>query len=395
MEKIFSKILAIRSNQRLKINLKDSLADLQDNRVLGYKQYLKKSNGKKALLSYLVDPVAEELSGIDTELFSNSGAGRTIPKVLNQLGYVVDVINWDDCKPIDGKFDLIIFHGGKNFEQIRKLKNANNKLVYYSTGSYWKFHNDEERKRFEYFEKRHNVKLKMDREIKDSEEMPNRFADAIISLGNKDTAKTYLKFGRVYSIEGASMPIKRPRKIFKPKNGQIGFLFLAGPGNIHKGLDIVLDTWKKLPKNYELHIITYLEDDFTKFYHKSLYESSNIYTHGYVPQRSKLFYKIINQCQYSILLSCSEGSPGSVIESMHQGLIPIVNKASHIGIPSQGILVDSIGIEKLVVKLKSLDVKSSKNVLEDQLAVRDWAEKRFSPTSYESNFVDIIGKIVK
>ena len=113
-------------------------------RIYDYKKYLYKSNRKpkKALVSYLVNPVIDELSGVQTSLFSNNGAGRTIPKLLNELGYTVDVINWDDTRPITGKYDLVIFHGGKNFDQIKKLKTNNNKLVYYSTGSYWRYHND-------------------------------------------------------------------------------------------------------------------------------------------------------------------------------------------------------------------------------------------------------------
>ena len=82
-------------------------------RIYDYKKYLHKSNlkPKKALVSYLVNPVIDELSGAQTSLFSNNGAGRSIPKVLNELGYKVDVINWDDVRPITGVYDLVVFHG--------------------------------------------------------------------------------------------------------------------------------------------------------------------------------------------------------------------------------------------------------------------------------------------
>lgn len=392
MEKIFNKLTSLRANRRLKQNLEAGLADIRNSRVFNYRQYLQNPTGKRALVSYLVNPVIEELSGVSTELFSNSGAGRTIPKVLNQLGYAVDVINWDDTNDLEGEYDLVIYHGGKNFNNIKKLKKPNTKLVYYSTGSYWQFHNDEEKKRFKYFEKRHHTTMKMDREIKDSEEEANSVADAIIALGNKDAAKTYSKFQNVYNLEGASMPIIRPRQIIAPTDDKISFLFLAGPGNIHKGLDIVLDAWQKLPKNYELHIITYLDDDFTKFYQKELYELVNIHTHGYMPQRSERFYEIINQCQYSILLSCSEGSPGSVIESIHQGLIPVVSKASHVDLPKAGIVIDPVSVENVLSELSKLSVN---NTVEEQNRVKKWAEKYYQLSVYESKFAEIIGKITK
>jgi glycosyltransferase involved in cell wall biosynthesis len=398
MEKIFNKLNSIRSAATLKRSIKKGLARIDSSdsqpRIIGYKQYLDKSASKKALVSYLVQPVIEALSGIDTALFSNSGAGRTIPKVLNEMGYEVDVINWDDTSPVEGEYDLVIYHGGKNFNQIKKLKTSKNKLVYYSTGSYWQFHNKEEKKRLEYFVKRHGQRLGLDREIKYSEEEANIKADAIIVLGNANTAKTYSKFKNVYNIEGASMPIAKPRLISKPLGDKLGFLFLSGPGNLHKGLDIVLDAWQKLPTNYELHIITYLEDDFTKFYHKELYATSNIHTYGYVPQRSKEFYKIINQCQYSILLSCSEGSPGSVIESMCQGLIPIISKASHISVPEEGIVVDPVDVDNFVRIISSIKIKSDK-IVAVQEQVRKWAEEKFTINRYISDFREIIGKITK
>lgn len=400
MEKIFNKLNTIRSAVMLKQSVKKGLAridNLNDQpRIVGYRQYLIDNyKPKRALVSYLVQPVIDELSGIETALFSNSGAGRTIPKVLNEMGYVVDVINWDDTNPIEGEYDLVVYHGGKNFNQIKKLKRPNNKLVYYSTGSYWEFHNNEEKKRLGYFKKRHNKPLKLDREIKHSEEEANAKADAIIVLGNKNAAKTYSKFKSVYNLEGASMPILKARQILKPQNDKLGFLFLSGPGNLHKGLDIILDSWQELPKNFELHIITYLEDDFSEFYKKELYESANIHAHGYVPQRSKQFYDIIDQCQYSILLSCSEGSPGSVIESMHQGLIPITSKASHIDLPKEGIVIDPVSVVTTVGALNKLSKQDTETVTRQQLSVQDWATSELVPEAYESNFADIIGKIVK
>jgi glycosyltransferase involved in cell wall biosynthesis len=366
-------------------------------RVYDYKKYLPKSNSKpqKSLVSYLVDPVIDDLSGISTGLFSNNGAGRTIPKVLNELGYVVDIINWDDTRPIQGEYDLVIFHGGKNFEQIKKLNKPNNKLVYYSTGSYWQYHNTQEQKRLDYFHLRHNKKYKLDREIQDAEEDANTSADAIIALGNQDTASTYAKFKHVYNLEGASMPIANPRSIQGTETDNIGFLFMAGPGNLHKGLDIILDAWAKLPKNLHLHIITYLDDDFVDYYRNQLYDSPNIHTHGYVMQRSEQYYDIIKDCQFSVLLSCSEGSPGSVIESMHQGLIPIISRESHVNIDNHGYVLKKNNMEELEDLILSLSSLKQREIVKSQQELRDWTQKEFTVQKYEQELIKIIKDITK
>lgn len=366
-------------------------------RVYDYKKYLPKSNSKpqKALVSYLVYPVIDDLSGISTGLFSNNGAGRTIPKVLNELGYVVDIINWDDTRPIQSEYDLVIFHGGKNFEQIKKLNKPNNKLVYYSTGSYWQYHNTQEQKRLDYFHSRHNKKYKLDREIEDAEEDANTSADATIVLGNQDTASTYAKFEHVYNLEGASMPIAKPRSIKAMDSENIGFLFMAGPGNLHKGLDIILDTWAKLPKNLHLHIITYLDDDFVDYYHKQLYDSPNIHTHGYVMQRSNQYYDIIKDCQFSVLLSCSEGSPGSVIESMHQGLIPIISRESHVNTDNHGYVLKKNTVGELESIINTLSGLKSKEIVKSQQELQVWAEEIFTVQRYEKEFAKIIKDITR
>lgn len=367
----------------------------KQDRIFGYEKYLAtKAVPRRALVSYLAPPIIDELSGISTQLFSNNGAGRTIPKVLNQLGYSVDIINWDDTDPIESVYDLVIFHGGKNFDSIARLKTDANQLVYYSTGSYWQYHNNQEQQRLKYFEQRHGRSYKLDREITDSEEAANAEADAIIALGNEDTANTYSKFSHVYSLEAASMPIKSPRTIFKPNGDELGFLFMAGPGNLHKGLDIILDAWQKLPENYHLHIVTYLDDEFATYYKDVLYGTPNIHTHGYVLQRSNEFYEIINNCQYSILLSCSEGSPGSVIESMHQGLIPIISKESHVDLCGHGYVLSHNTVECLIEQLTKLKTEKS-DLLKQQEAISEWAEKRFTVSRYEKDLASIISEITK
>lgn len=297
---------------------------------------------KKALVSYLISPVIESNRGIKPKAFSNAGAAAVIPELLSELGYEVDVINYDDsCSRLIGNYDLIIAHGGNNYNHLKKYKDDKTKLVYYSTGSYWGYHNKQEKSRFENFYNRHKVRLSADREINNSEEEVNSKADLIISLGNRDTANTYSKFKNVKYLHAASIIEKRkiPEKKFdEVKNN---FLFMSGPGAIHKGLDWALDFFKKHPE-LNLYILMKLEQDFEEYFNKELFESENIHFYGFIPQRTNKYYEIVDKCAFSILLSCSEGSPGSVIESMHQGLIPIVTKDSHIDVGKCGFIIDEL-----------------------------------------------------
>lgn len=362
--------------------------------ALRFTKYLSGRSKGRVLVSYLKDPAWEELRGKETAQFSNNGAGRTWPKVLNKQGYVVDVINWDDTDFIPlRQYDIIIIHGGKNFKQLVPALKPDGKLIYYSTGSYWRFHNEQEEARFSAFEKRNKYKLAHDRYIGDDEEMANQQAHAIISLGNDATAKTYKDFPSVYHLEGASYP-GTPSIARNMTTARQHFLFLSGPGNIHKGLDIALEAFRKTPELH-LHIMGVLNKDFEEFYHDDLYKSANIHTYGFVPQRSTLFYTAVRQCAYSLLLSCSEGSPGSVIESLQHGMVPIITPTSHIDIPTSGIEVTTIDPEVVAKVLRKAATMDPKTLAEHSQDMITHTKRNFSLNRFERELGEIIKTIVE
>jgi len=359
---------------------------------LTFIKYLVGQPKRRALLSYLKDPLLQEMNKTYTTQFSNNGAGRTWGKVLNLLGYEVDVVDWDDKKFRPGrKYDLIIVHGGKNYMNLLPALKDNGKIIYYSTGSYWRYHNEHEELRFSEFTMRNKYKLSQDRHIDDNEEAINQRANAIISLGNKDTAATYASFKNVYSIEAAGYPtgMSITRNYDDTRRH---FLFLSGPGNIHKGLDIIIEAFRELPELH-LHVVTTLNEDFEDYYRDDLYDNSNIHTYGYIPQRSVLFYAVVRQCSYSVLLSCSEGSPGSVIESIQQGLIPIVTKESHIDVPNHGVILDGATIHKLKKALIKSSTKSGKEVAAATESVIAYGEKQFAIARFEQELSMIIADV--
>ncbi len=359
-------------------------------RVTNFQKFLTKPAGKRALVSYLVEPIQQELAGIRTSQFSNNGLGRLIPKVLNSLGYSVDVIDWNDktFRP-NGSYDLAILHGARNYSQLKQYLSAV-PIIHYSAGSFWKFHNSQELGRFNYFKARHGVELQPDRFIKASEAELSQAASAIVVLGNVSTKATYIEGGaqNVYNIEAASYPL-RPRKKNPMPNH---FLFLSGPGNIHKGLDLLLDVFEK-HLNLHLHILCSLDKDFESFYKQSLYSRTNIHTYGHIPQRSKQYYDIIDQCAFSVLASCSEGSPGSVIESMHQGLIPLITTESHFDVTNCGLVFASDRLEDIEKVILNASKMSDDARTELSSSSKARIDKDYTLEKFEAKFAKIISEI--
>jgi glycosyltransferase involved in cell wall biosynthesis len=361
-------------------------------RVLSYKRHLTGKPSGKALLSFLTQPVVDELQGIITYQFSNTGLARTIPKVLNQLGYEVDIINWDDQgEGVSDLYDVAILHGGKNFENLKNTIN-HSKLIYLSTGSYWKYHNSKEEERFSNFKKRSHHTLPFDRIIESSEEAINYAAEAIICIGNEATRQTYSKFENVFALPIACYEDAYNKSALEITNGQRNFLFYSGGGNIHKGLDLILEAFAG--SVLDLYICSSLDSEFESYYKKLLYEAPNIHYCGLVDPRSPQFYEIMKKCTFSLLASCSEGNPGSVVECMQRGLIPLVTEESHLDVDGFGLTIEEgsvAGIKKIITKASRLDYEQL--IMMSSISKKA-AETNHSIKNFETSLAENINKIM-
>ena len=369
--------------------------DVDNGAPLLYEKYLAKNTGKKALMSYLPEPLREELAGEDTIHFSNAGIARSWAKSLNQLGYSVDVISWDDreFKP-KAHYDLFVGHGGVNYQRIHSLLPTNTPAIYFSTGSYWKFHNKQESLRHTNFFIRHGVNLPPDREITFSEEYANTHCNGIICLGNKLCADTYSKFDNVHNLDIGCYPVDgyKKRTLEHVAETRFNFLFLAGGGNIHKGLDLVLDQFRNLP-DYHLYIVTLLDKEFETTYADVL-SMPNVHNLGFLNMRSPEYNAVMQKCCFLVFPSCSEGSPGSVVESMAQGIIPIVSLESHIDVEGFGFMLPNVQpelIEKTLVKAAQLPLSRLQKMSE---LARKTAVGRHSPEQFEANLKKAILSIL-
>lgn len=350
--------------------------------IYGYDKYLdKKESPKKALLSYLVNPL---LSDRKLYNFSNAGIAVTWPKILNQLGFSVDIIDWSNSSfSAENTYDLIIMHGGANTESLHRAVRGDTVLIYFASGCYWQFHNRQEKARFDYFEHRHGVSLPPDRMIEASEEEANRIADGIICLGNKFTESTFSRFKNVYSLKiGSYMDAGNLKQDKDIEVGRKNFLFFSGNGNVHKGLDLLLDTFAGLP-DYHLHICTNLDPEFEEFYNSLLYKSGNIHFHGFVPPSSAKFYSLTRRCNYIVLPSCSEGNPGSVVDCMRQGLVPLVSREAGLDTENFGITLartDLESLKKAIIKLSNESITDLKEKSKNALN----ASAEYSPGVFEA-----------
>lgn len=361
--------------------------------LLNYQSYLKGSAHSRAILSYLPNPVREQLSGKEEIEFSNRGIARAIPRALNELGYSVDIISWDDTTfTTDRSYDLLIQHGGVNYEKLSPLVKDHGLRLYFSTGTYWKLHNEREKARFKSLYERRKARLPYDRLVIASEERANREAKGIIALGNQTIADTYAKFPNVRTLNLGCFPDPRYKKVAKDlSSGRKKFLFFAGGGNIHKGLDLVLEAFSKLP--YELYIMAYIEPGVAKVY-DDLLKLPNIHTIGATSMRSQEFYGAIDRCDFVILPSCSEGQPGSVIECMNEGLIPLLTPEVHIDTADYGLIIPSGAIADVIKTIERAAALDKKTLERMSRAARQAVIEKHSPDLFVETFKNHVRELV-
>lgn len=350
---------------------------------------------KRALVSYITMPFRLRPGHPDHIRFSNNGIARNMVGALNELGYVVDLVEWSDTKfTPKRKYDLFLGHGAKNFEWLLRGLPAGIPKIYFSSGTYWKHFNDAEEARFAALEQRRGVRLAYDRWIHESEEYANQTSDGIICLGNEVTRETYAKFPRVLNVNNAAYA--EPRNELAKKNFETArrnFLFFSGSGNVHKGLDLLLEVFPRVEA--DLWVCQMLAPEFAQVYRRELEEFPNIHYTGWVPMRSAEFYALADRCAYVIHPSCAEGCVGSVVECMHQGLIPVVSREATVETGDYGITLKNCSIEEIARTVEELSQKPAEWCAEKSQATRAVAERDFSEAGFLREFKAAVESILR
>ena len=350
---------------------------------------------KRALLSYITHPFS--LSRDDPRSLGHISIWHAVEMVraLNELGYGVDVVGYQDRRFVPRRpYDLFIGHGGTNYERIARRLEPGTVKIYFSSGCYWRFHNEQELLRLEALRARRGVELPPDRLIRHSEEGALRAAHAILGLGNGFTRSTYADFSRVTMLNGTVLDDHHFAGESKDyDSGRGHFLFFAGRGNVHKGLDLLLEAFSGLQQH--LWICTEINPPFGEAYRHELQELPNVHLVGWTQLRSREYYELVDRCNFAILPSCSEGQAQSVVECMGQGLIPMVSRASGLDLEGFGFVLEPCNVKQIAHKVQEVTGYSAGHCRE--LSLRTWevARTRFSEQVFPAEFRKAVQTVVE
>ena len=284
---------------------------------------------KKCLLVYITHPFVRKIS--DTH--QNQWQAIEMARIIGTFGYNVDVADYSQenkLRRINNKYDLIIdiLPREKNF--WTHCMNEGCKTIIYRTESSQKFSYEQELQRLADLQQRRGAKLQLLRASleKTQQEREIEKANLFWFIGNSYNLKSYdyLHIPPVcyiknngYIFDWLNMNITRDKK---------NFLYFASFGQVHKGLDLLLEIFSQPGFDCNLYICSSFinEYDFYKEYKRELLETPNIYPVGFVDINGSIFRELTENCAYSIVPSCSEAGCGSVLTVMSAGVIPIVSK---------------------------------------------------------------------
>lgn len=329
----------ISSHQHLtfKSAVKNILSRIGIKRLLGMERpFIANVNhsryNKKCLIVYITFPFTVP-AWITSDSHQNKKQVIEMARVIGTFGYNVDAAdfsNVDALRRIKGKYDLII-----DIQTLRTpgfwSNNMNDdcKLVIYSTGSSVTFSYEQEHKRLDDLERRRGVRLQARRSLtKSGREAIIETADAFWHIGNSYNIHTYeyLELPAVYFIKNTGYKFGWLRNdIIRDKRS---FVFFASGGQVHKGLDLLLEIFGREGFGCNLYVCSSFmkEKDFCDEYRHELFERPNIFPVGFVDINGQEFRKITEKCAYVIMPSCSEGLAGSILTVMSAGVIPIVSR---------------------------------------------------------------------
>ena len=257
---------------------------------------------KKALLSYIQAPFAFKDQQHCKATHANYAAAWEIVYILRDLGFNVDVVEASNKQFIPNKdYDLVI--GTLDcIDRFKPFLPSSCVCIFYALGVYVDARNgpNGELGRIADLEKRTGMYYTPKRLFGNPESIRRsiEIADHVIITGGLSTYETFPERIRVSKSTMCTMPIYPetiPPEIAVPIEERMEFLWFFGYGQVHKGLDLVIEAFLEMP-HLRLNIVGNMEPDFEKIYGNTIKTAKNIQCYGYLSTQSEQFNKVISKC---------------------------------------------------------------------------------------------------
>lgn len=307
------------------------------------------------MLSYLAAPLGYAADDQRLGGHTNAWECTAVARSMRERGYALDAIDWSDDAFTPRREYGVVFDIHRNLERLAERAEIR---WMHLTGGHPQFAYAAERARLDALAARRGVRLAPRRSF-DAADVA-RFdrslarATVITMLGDTVTESTY---------RGVGVPIARMAVTASPVTPRSRdddfhdrtFLWFAGSGAVHKGLDLVLEVFARHPE-LTLHCVGpyEAERDFVAAYRRELYELPNIVSHGWMLPSDPRFREIASRAAAFVLPSASESMSTAAATCMSFGLVPIVTARCGMDLPAGlGCVLDdeAAGLDQAILEL--------------------------------------------
>ena len=346
------------------------------------------------LLSYILEPFLRSNDEPISNAHTNHWESFHMAQIFLEMGYCVDVISYMNYQFVPIKNYSIFVSARTQFDRIAALLNHDCIKIVHQDTAHWIHNNQSAYSRLLDVKRRRGVSLNSVRFIEQNFSMEN--ADCAVVLGNEFTIGTFRYAGKkIYRV-----PVSVPLVYDWPEDKDFDscrkhFLWFGSNGFVHKGLDLVLEAFTQMP-DLHLTVCGPIDEDekFKAAYHRELYETENIHTHGWIDVGSHEFINITNSCIALVYPSCSEGGGSSVLTCMQAGLIPIVTYESSVDIEGFGITLEAATIETIKAAIWQISQQPADQCKYKAQKAWEFARRVHTREQFKENYRGAISEIL-
>lgn len=319
---------------------------------------------------------------------------REMVRIMNECGYNVFVHDWSK-KPYFPLINVKVIIGiAPYFEDVCK-RYPNAKKIYFATGAYYLHQNMQIKYMTNWVNAKYNTNIPYVRLIEPHHAI--EVCDLILMIGSKYSKATYPQFcqNKIHIINQSSLVqncnyTKQTMKLGKRKE----YLFIASTGNVLRGVPLLIDYFTQ-HSDFILHWIGDLDEDFKEIIDGGKIPS-NIIRYGVLEMNSHKMHSIVSQVNFILYPSGSEGgAPGSVINAMQYGLIPLVTPWSAFNeIDEYGYMMNDWSIDAIQKAITWAESLTNSDIEKRRLAVHNFAQKEWSLSRYSKEFMDYMTNFV-
>lgn len=315
-------------------------------------------------------------------------------QILNDAGYIVDYC--DVWKPfsVDWKRYAIVIDNLNNLKDIPEELPI--KKVYWATNNHWLTWNAAELQRLQWFKERTGITVPMARQLPST--LSDEYADHLTYFGTALQRASFSQRPRGHCIPISScvLPPYKKKDLSVARNK---FIWMGGGGLVHKGLDIVLEAFARMP-HAELYVVGNMQEEprFWQWAQPLIATHANIHPLGWMDLTSKEFCDIADQCIATVYASAAEGGPGTIARLLHHGTIPIVTPESFVRAEVHGFQINGSTDQEMIastMRLAEMVMRMPDGELHDASEkVRAFAKDNHTRHAFEKSFASFIKEIM-